>query len=137
MPHNLNVRGFAEVQRWISSRMSVLVRPFAGQHNIHLRTRKGTGTPVSLGRGSLGTRVTHNLVHRTFERPVQAALVGAEPFYSDVNRVPLALELDGLPVVDRVGDIPRPTVAEVQPRPSQVAHAATLLHRTEERGVCP
>lgn len=118
---------FAEVERWISSRVSVLVPPFAGEHNIHFRLRKGTGTPVSLGRGSLGARVTHNLVHRTFQRPVQTALAGAEPFYSDVNRVPLALELDGLPFVDRVGDIPRPAIAEVQARPSKVRHGSMLL----------
>lgn len=77
------------------------------------------------GIGLLG-RVIHNLGHRTFQRPVQPTLAGEQPFDADMHRSPLALELHHLPLVYRVGDIPRSTVTEVQACPPQV-HGSMLL----------
>jgi hypothetical protein len=105
--HFVNGVVFAEVRTHGFRSSSVLVRSFAGLHNIHSRERKRTGTSVSLGGGGIIRPLWLIRRNNKLERPVEPSLRRAHPFYSDMDRAPFA---------DRI-KVELAAIGEVQPRP--------------------
>jgi hypothetical protein len=106
---------FAEVGRWISSGVNVIVRRFPTHHNNYFQRLTSPSTPVLLLGEGISRRVIPNWRNIT-QRRVQPSLRSQQPLDLDPGRSPLRLDPRLLEVGDQLVQVDLRAIAESQAR---------------------